>query len=372
MVGTDDLLYAVADGFFPVRVGGFHEAGEVFQELVVVEGDGTADVDQLIVGLGEALFGHELLFIELLARAETGIDNLNIHTGLQAGEADHIAGQGVDLHRGAHVQDKDLAPVCISAGQHHEAHGLGDGHEIADDIRVGDRDWAALLNLLPENGNDRTVGAQDVAESHGHELGFDAAENLSRAVLICARFAQMCKQLRDFGGAAGLDLGVEGLDDHLAESLAGAHDVGGVHGLVGGDQDKTLTAVDHGSVGRLIGADGVVLDGLTGTVFHEGDVLMGGSVVDDLGMVLFKDLEDTAAVADGTDQGHEVEIWILLAQFQLDGVGVVLVDIKDDELLRVVASHLAAELRTDTPTAARDKDHLAVDELENLAQIRRD
>jgi len=372
MVGTDDLLDAVADGFFAVGVGGFHEGFQLTQELVVVEGNGLADVDELVVGLGEAFLGHEFFLIELLAGAEAGIDDLDVHIRLEAGEADHVAGQGVDLHRRPHVEDEDLAPVGVGPGQHHKAHRLGDGHEVADDIRMGDRDGAAFLNLPLEDGDHGAVGTKDVSEADGHELGFHIAEDLAAAVAVGVLFPDVGEELRDLGGAALLDLGVEGLDDHLTEALGSAHDVGGVHGLVGGDQDKALTAMDHGGVGRLIGADGVVLDGLTGAVLHEGDMLMGGGVIDDLGMVLLKDLEDTPAVADGADQGHEVEIRIFLAQFQLDGVGVVFVDIKDNELLRVVARDLAAELRADGPSPARDEDDLAVNEVENLAQIRCD
>ena len=371
MIGAHHGPDAVTYGLFPVGIGGFHQTLQLAEEFVVVEGDRPTDVNELVVGFRKALFGHELLFIELLAGAEAGIDDFNIHIRLEAGKADHVAGQGIDLHRGAHVQDEDLAPVGIGAGQHHEAHGLGDGHEVADDIRVGDRDRAALLNLLPEDGNDGTVGAQDVAETDGDELGFYVAEDLPRAVLIRACLTQMGKQLRNLGGASGLDLGVEGLDHHLTEALGSAHDVGGVHGLVGGDQDKALTAMHHGGIGRLVGADGVVLDGLTGAVFHEGDVLVGRSVIDDLGMILLKDLEDTPAVADGADQDHKVQVRILFAQFQLDGVGVVFVDIEDDELLRVMARDLAAELRADAPATAGDEDDLSVNKVEYLAQIRR-
>ena len=127
----------------------------------------------------------------------------------------------------------------------------------------------------------------------------------------------------------------------------------------------------HGGVGRLIGADGIVLDGLTGAVLHEGHVLVGGGVIDDLGMVLLKDLKNTAAVTDGADQSNEVQIRILLAQFQLDGVGVVLVDIENDELLGIMPRDLAAEFRADGPATTRDKDDLTVNEFEYLAQIRR-
>ena len=171
---------------------------------------------------------------------------------------------------------------------------------------------------------------------------------------------------------SGLDLGVEGLDDHLAQALGGAHDVGGVDGLVRGDEDKTLAAVDHGGVGRLVGADGVVLDGLAGAILHEGNMLMRRSVIDDLRLVLLKDLEHSSAVADGADQGDEVQVRILLSQFQLDGVGVVLVNVKDDELLRVVSRNLATELGADAAATAGDENDLAVDEGKNLGKVRGD
>ena len=369
MVCADDRTDAVADGLFPVCVGGFHEALELTQELVVVEGDGLADVDEFVIRLGEALLGHELLFIELLARAEAGILDFDVHIRLQTGETDHVAGQGVDLHRGSHVEDEYLAPVGVGTGQHHKAHRFGDGHEVADDIRVGDRDWAAFFNLLLENRNDRAVGAQDVPEADGDELGLHIAENLARTVPVGVLFTDVGKELREIGGTALLDLRVEGLDHHLTDALACAHDVRGVHGLVRADQDKALTAVHHRGVGGLIRTDGVVLDRFAGAVLHEGDVLMGRRVINNLGMVLLKDLEHAAAVADGTDQGYEVEVRILLAQLQLDGVGVVFVDIENDQLLRVMSGHLAAELRADGPAAAGDEDDLAVDEVIDLVKV---
>ena len=369
MIGAHHGSHAVADGLFPVGIGGFHHALQFPKELVVVEGDGLTNMDQLVVRFGEALLGHELLFIELLARAEAGILDLNIPIRLEAGEADHVAGQGIDLHRAAHIKDEDLAPVGIGAGQHHEAHGLGDGHEIADDIRMGDRDGTALFDLPPENRNDGTVGAQDVAKADGDELGLHAAKDLAASVAVGVLFPDVGEELRKIRGATGLDFCVEGLDDHLADSLGSPHDVRGVHGLIRGDEDKTLTAMHHGGVGGLIGADGVVLDGFAGAVLHEGDMLVGCGVIDDLRMVLLEHLEHTPAVADGADQHHEVQIRILFAQLQLDGVGIVLIDIKNDELLRIVPRDLAAELRTDGPASACHKDNLAVNELIDLMKV---
>ena len=179
----------------------------------------------------------------------------------------------------------------------------------------------------------------------------------------------MGEELGQFVRAPGLDLGIEGLDNHLAEALRGAHDVRGVHGLVGGDEDKALTAVHHGGIGGLIGAEGVVLDGLTGAVLHEGDMLMGRSVIDDLRPVFGEHLEHPSAVADGADEGHEVEVRMGIAELVLDIIGVVFIDVKDDELLWVMRRDLAAELRADTSAAAGDEDGLPAYEVIDLLHL---
>ena len=168
---------------------------------------------------------------------------------------------------------------------------------------MGDRDGAALLDLLFENGDDRAVGAQDIAEAHGHKLGLRLLKGLCRDGVVGRG---MGKQRRNLVRLSLFDLFVKGLDDHLAEALAGAHDVGGVDGLVGGNEDKALAAVEHGGIGRAVGAEGVVLNGLTGAVLHEWDMLVGGGVVDQLGAVGAEDLVQTAAVPNRADERDEV------------------------------------------------------------------
>ena len=326
-------------------------------------------MDKIVVGLLQALFLHELFLIELFTRAQAGVLDFDVHIRLEAGELDEVAGQGVDLHRRAHIEDEDLAAVGVGAGQHDERDGLLDGHEIADDIGVGHRDGAALLDLFFEDGDDGTVGAQDIAEAHGHKLGPGMLKSLCRNGVVGRG---MGKERRDLLRLSLFDLLVKGLDDHLAEALAGAHDVGGVDGLVGRDQDKALAAVEHGGIGRAVGAEGVVLNGLARAVLHEGDMLVGSGVVDQLGAVGAEDLVQTAAVADRADERDEVQVGILLAKLQLDGIGVVLVDIQDHELFGIVRGDLAAELRADGPAAAGDQDGLAGDEGKDLFHIRAD
>ena len=97
----------------------------------------------------EVLVDVEDLLEELLAGAQAGEADLDVLARGEAREADHVAGQVDDLDRLAHVQDEDLAVAAQDAGLEHQLAGLGDGHEVAGHVRVGDRDRAAPLDLAP-------------------------------------------------------------------------------------------------------------------------------------------------------------------------------------------------------------------------------
>ena len=335
----------------------------------MVEGDGVADVDKIVVRLAQALLRHELFLIQLFAGPQAGVHDLDILPGLESGQLDQVPGQGIDFHGPPHVQHEDLAAVGIGPRQHHQAHRLGNGHEVADDVRMGHGNRAALGDLLFEQGDHGAVAAQHVAEADRHELGFDVLEHPAGAVLIRVLLPQMGEDLGQLLGFPLFDLGVEALDDHLAEPLAGAHDVGGVHGLVRGDEHESFAAVDHGRIGGLIGADSVVLDGLAGAVLHEGHVLMGRRVIDDLGAILVEHLEDPPAVPHGADEGGQLQSGERGFELELDIIGVVFIDIEDDELLGVMGCDLPAELAADGTAAAGDQHRFTVDEGEHLPHI---
>ena len=76
-------------------------------------------------------------------------------------------------------------------------------------------------------------------------------------------------------------------------------------------------------------------------------MLMRGCMKDHVRLVLLHHTADTVRVPAGADEGHEVQLRVLHEELLLDAVGVVLIDVEDDELLRLVACDLAAELRAD-------------------------
>ena len=292
------------------------ELVEVLQELFVVHLDRVADVDQLIRCIRHALFVHEELLIELLTRAETHVLDLDVDIRGQSGESDEVPGHVVDLHRLPHVEDEDLATLRVVRRLEHQGDSLRDGHEVADDPLVGDGHRTALRDLLLEERDDGAVGAEDVTEADRDEVGLRV-------------------------------LPVHHLDDHLTDTLRGTHDVRRVHSLIRGDQDEALHAGVGCGTGGLQGAHDVILDRFVWAHLHERYVLMCGRMEDHVRLILLHHAADTVRVPAGADEGHEVQLRVLHDELLLDAVRVVLIDVEDDELLRLVACDLTAELRAD-------------------------
>ncbi len=134
-----------------------------------------------------------------------------LDVGGHAGQRDHLAGEVDDLDRLAHLEHEDVAGLADRLGLQHEPRGLGDGHEVAGDLGVGDRERSAVAQLLLEDRHDRAAAGEHVAEAHGDRVEFSSASRV----------------------------------EHLAlgERLGQPHHVGGRDGLVGGDEHEALDAV---------------------------------------------------------------------------------------------------------------------------------
>ena len=163
---------------------------------------------------------------------------------------------------------------------------------------MGHRHRTALFDLLFKERDHGPVASQYISEPHGHKV-----------------------RLRP---------GVHHLHHHLAHPLGRPHDVGGVHGLVRGDQHETTGSIFIRRLCRLICTEHVVLDGLVGAVLHEGHMLVGRRMVHDVGTVFLKHRLDPVGVPDRADEHHQVQVRILFLQLQLDVIGVVFVNIKDN------------------------------------------
>ena len=107
------------------------------------------------------------ILVQALSRPHPAEHNLNIVTGLQTREPDHALGKINDLDRLPHVEDvnRDVGPHShhrMCRRSQHKIAGFTDSHEIADHVRVRDRDRSPRLDLRLEFRHDRSVGSQHI------------------------------------------------------------------------------------------------------------------------------------------------------------------------------------------------------------------
>ena len=191
-----------------------------------------------------------------------------------------------------------------------------------------DGDGSAGGDLLLEDGDDGAVGAEDVPESNGGELGF-AVDG-------------------------------ERLHEELCDAFGGAHDAGRVDGLVGGDEDA---GVDFGALcgsDDVEGTDDVVFHGLGGVCLHEGDVFMGGGVEDDLRACGLHDVEEPLGVVDIGDDGPHGDVGECAEQLAFEVEERVLGLFDEDDLHGAEAGDLSAEFGADGAAGAGDEDDFVV------------
>ena len=113
--------------------------------------------------------------------------------------------------------------------------------------KVRNRNGAAAADLFPEQRDYGAVGTQHITKAGGDKLG--AVRTLAGMAL---------GRLHGFQ----LELAVQALDIDFADTLAAAHDVGGIHGLVRGDHHKLFGAVLYAHIGNDFCAVNVVEDSL--------------------------------------------------------------------------------------------------------------
>ena len=101
-------------------------------------------------------------------------------------------------------------------------------------------------------------------------------------------------------------------------------------------------------------------------------MLVGGGMIDDVRLVLFKHLINATAVTDRTDQHNQIDLGMFSPQFLFNFIGIVFIDIKNNQFLRMMQCNLPAEFRTNASAPAGHQNRLSVDEPINLCQITAD
>ncbi len=179
---------------------------------------------------------------------------------------------------------------------------------------MGNGNGSACLDLAAEQRNHGAVRAQHVAEACGDKLGLAALTGMI-------------------------------LHDHLTTALGRAHDVGGIDRLIGGDHDKSLYPVFFSKIDHVERAEDIVLNRFGRRNLHQRNMFMRRRVEHDLRLILGKDAVHLRVITHGRDQSDQIQtVAVLDVQLLLDIIGVVFVDIHDNDPFGMVLSDLAHQL----------------------------
>ena len=216
-------------------------------------------------------------------------------------------------------------------GFHDQLAGLGNGHEEAGDVRMGDRHRSAFGDLFAETRDYRAVRAEDVSETGGYEL---------RGPLDRTLFDGQPERLYvNFGQAFGT-----------------AHDIGGIHGLVGRDHHHLFDVVFQAFQSDVACADDIDQHRFAGIFLHQGDVFVSGGVEYDLGMERAEGEIQAVGQPDVADHGDEFQLREALFEFEPQVVHRGFCIVEQDQFLDSERCQLAAQFRADRTGGSGDHD----------------
>ena len=96
---------------------------------------------------------------------------------------------------------------------------------------------------------------------------------------------------------------------------------------------------------------------------------MGSCMVNNVWFVCFKYVVDLSGIAHGTDQYHQIQMWIFGAKLLFNVVCIVLIDIEDYQAFRSVGCDLTTKLTSDGTAATSYQNGFSTDVAENLIHI---
>ena len=266
---------------------------------------------------------HQFL-MQLFAAAQP--DRLDLDIAIGVGliadritrRLDHLPRQIADQYRLTHVEHIDLTAIGIGTGQEHQPGRFLHRHEIARDIGMGHRHRAAARNLVLKQRHHRAGGAEHIAEPHHGKGG----QGRARRQILHHQFGQ---------------------------PLAGPHDVGRPHRLVGrhqnepADPDLACLSRDGGGAQHIVGhADQRVK-------FNQWHMFIGGGMQHHVDLMVGQHAAHDALIGDRSQQRHQVGTGFFgqRAQVLIDGIKRQFRQFEQHDPLRAAGHHLAAQFRPD-------------------------
>jgi hypothetical protein len=212
-----------------------------------------------------------------------------------------------------------------------QSDGLGDAHEITLDFGMRDGDRSASGNLVAENAEHAARGIQHIAEAH-----------------------------RAKGGAVR-GIGLEFAHDEFGEVFRGAHHSGGVHSLIGRDEDEFAATIRGGGTSSHERADRIVADRLGGLALHERHMLVRGGVENESGFPFLKDGSHPFAIADIGGNRFHSRFLEIPHQFLLQHEQGRLRTLDQHQPARAMARQLATKLRANASAGSGDQNNFPAD-----------
>jgi hypothetical protein len=268
---------------------------------------------------------HPEVFVQFLARPHAADADLHVGTGTPARQPDHLVREVQDPDGAPHLQHEQLAPAAHRRGLQDQLHRFRNRHEVPGHPGVRDDDGTTRLDLLEESRDHAPPRAEDVAEAHPAPGSTAAA---------CAGEHQL-----------------------LGDALRRAHDAGRTHGLVGGDEHEMGDPDLFGGPDEIPRAHDVGHHRFARGGLEHGDVFVGGGVEEHVGLVPMEHSTQSVRVPDVDQLRHPLN-----GQRGQDVVQMCLVMIEQHQALRATPGDLAADLRADGATGARDDDAAALKE----------
>ena len=105
-------------------------------------------MNQLVWSLLKTLLTHQHLLVELLARTQSCVYNLDIHIRLQSRKPDKIPCHIINLDRLAHIEYENLSSMSIEPGLQYKCHRLRNCHKVPNNTLVRHSNRTAILYLL--------------------------------------------------------------------------------------------------------------------------------------------------------------------------------------------------------------------------------
>ena len=202
-----------------------------------------------------------------------------------------------------------------------------------------------------------------MGHSHGTTLGDLFLEQRDHAAVAPQYITEPDRHI------IGPGVAVHGLDQHLTEPFGSTHDIRGVYRLIRGDKYEFIHSVPVCCLCYLIGTEYIIFNSLVWAVLHERHMFMCSCMIHDIRSICLENAVDTLFVTHGCDQYHQIQLRILADQLLLDVVGIIFINIQDDQLLRMMGCQLSAQFTSDGTAASGHQYHLAADMSQHFFRI---